>query len=53
MIVSAPLIVATVVVAYLISSIHILKEYERGVIFRLGSFCRSRKAPASSWSSGP
>jgi regulator of protease activity HflC (stomatin/prohibitin superfamily) len=45
MIVSAPLIVATVVVAYLISSIHILKEYERGVIFRLGKLLPEPKGP--------
>ena len=29
-------------VLYLISSIHILKEYERGVVFRSGSCCRSQ-----------
>ena len=45
MIVSPVLIVATVVVVYLISSIHILKEYERGVIFRLGKLLPEPKGP--------
>jgi regulator of protease activity HflC (stomatin/prohibitin superfamily) len=45
MIVSPTLIVATVVVVYLISSIHILKEYERGVIFRLGKLLPQPKGP--------
>lgn len=43
MMVSPLLIVIVVVVLYLISSIKILKEYERGVIFRLG---RVRNAAA-------
>ena len=33
---SLPMIVAVIVVIYLLSSIKILAEYERGVIFRLG-----------------
>lgn len=31
-----PAIVAIIVVLYILSSIKILREYERGVIFRLG-----------------
>jgi regulator of protease activity HflC (stomatin/prohibitin superfamily) len=45
MIVSPALIVAMIVVLYLISSIHILKEYERGVIFRLGKLLPLPKGP--------
>jgi regulator of protease activity HflC (stomatin/prohibitin superfamily) len=45
MIVSPALIVATIVVIYLVSSIHILKEYERGVIFRLGKLLPQPKGP--------
>ena len=33
---SPMLVVAVIVVLYVLSSIHILPEYERGVIFRLG-----------------
>ena len=40
-----PLIVAIVVVIYLFSSIHILAEYERGVIFRLGKLLAQTKGP--------
>ena len=40
-----PLIVAIVVVIYLFSSIHILAEYERGVIFRLGKLLPQTKGP--------
>jgi regulator of protease activity HflC (stomatin/prohibitin superfamily) len=39
------LIIAVVVVFYLISSIKILNEYERGVIFRLGKLLPSPKGP--------
>jgi regulator of protease activity HflC (stomatin/prohibitin superfamily) len=39
------LIVAIVVVLYLISSIKILREYERGVIFRLGRLLPQAKGP--------
>ena len=42
---SPALIVAVVVVLYLVSSIHILKEYERGVIFRLGKLMPQTKGP--------
>ncbi|MCL4813795.1 MAG: slipin family protein [Vicinamibacteraceae bacterium] len=45
MIVSAPLIFVTVVLLYLISSIKILAEYERGVIFRLGKLLPRPKGP--------
>ena len=45
MIVSPLLIVLVVVVLYVISSIHILKEYERGVIFRLGKLLPEPKGP--------
>jgi regulator of protease activity HflC (stomatin/prohibitin superfamily) len=39
------LIVAAIVVFYLISSIKILNEYERGVIFRLGKLLDQPKGP--------
>ncbi len=39
------LIVAAIVVFYLLSSIKILNEYERGVIFRLGKLLSSPKGP--------
>jgi regulator of protease activity HflC (stomatin/prohibitin superfamily) len=45
MIVSAPLIFFAVVVLYLLSSIKILAEYERGVIFRLGKLLPKPKGP--------
>jgi regulator of protease activity HflC (stomatin/prohibitin superfamily) len=45
MIIPPVLVVATIVVIYLISSIHILKEYERGVIFRLGKLLPEPKGP--------
>jgi regulator of protease activity HflC (stomatin/prohibitin superfamily) len=41
----APLIVALIVVLYLISSIKVLAEYERGVIFRLGKLLDRPKGP--------
>ena len=40
-----PLIVAVIVVLYLLSSIKILAEYERGVIFRLGRVLQEPKGP--------
>ena len=40
-----PIIVAIVVAIYLFSSIHILAEYERGVIFRLGKLLPKTKGP--------
>jgi regulator of protease activity HflC (stomatin/prohibitin superfamily) len=39
------LIITIVIVAYLINSIKILKEYERGVIFRLGRVLAQPKGP--------
>jgi regulator of protease activity HflC (stomatin/prohibitin superfamily) len=39
------LFVLAIVVVYLISSIKILSEYERGVIFRLGKLLRQPKGP--------
>ncbi len=39
------LIVAAIVMFYLLSSIKILNEYERGVIFRLGKLLSSPKGP--------
>ena len=47
------LIFLAIVVLYILNSIKILREYERGVIFRLGRALPTPKAPASSWSSGP
>jgi regulator of protease activity HflC (stomatin/prohibitin superfamily) len=43
--ISPGLIVIVIVVLYLISSIKILAEYERGVIFRLGKLLPSAKGP--------
>ena len=45
MILTPALIIALVAVAYLISSIHILREYERGVVFRLGKLLPQPKGP--------
>jgi regulator of protease activity HflC (stomatin/prohibitin superfamily) len=45
MIVSPTLIVLVVLAVYLISSIQILAEYERGVIFRLGKLLPRPKGP--------
>jgi regulator of protease activity HflC (stomatin/prohibitin superfamily) len=42
---SLPMIVAAIVVIYLLSSIKILAEYERGVIFRLGRVLANPKGP--------
>src|SRR4026209_2271643 len=39
------LIVAFIIVVYLLSSIKILREYERGVIFRLGKLLPEPKGP--------
>ena len=42
----SPAIIAVVVVLmYLVSSIHILREYERGVVFRLGKLLPHPKGP--------
>ncbi len=45
MMLSPSLIVAIVVVLYVLSSIQILAEYERGVIFRLGKLLPQPKGP--------
>jgi regulator of protease activity HflC (stomatin/prohibitin superfamily) len=42
---SLPLVVVVIVVLYMLSSIKILAEYERGVIFRLGRVLREPKGP--------
>jgi regulator of protease activity HflC (stomatin/prohibitin superfamily) len=42
---SPTLIIAVVIVLYVFSSIQILAEYERGVIFRLGKLLASPKGP--------
>ncbi len=42
---SLPIIVVVIVVIYLLSSIKILAEYERGVIFRLGHLLTQAKGP--------
>ncbi len=42
--ISAPILIA-IVVLYLLSSIKILREYERGVIFRLGRMLGTPKGP--------
>ena len=39
------LVVAAIAVLYLLTSIHILPEYERGVIFRLGKLLPAPKGP--------
>ena len=39
------LIIAAIVVLYLLNSIKILREYERGVIFRLGRALPEPKGP--------
>jgi regulator of protease activity HflC (stomatin/prohibitin superfamily) len=43
--VSPTLIVVLLVLVYLVSCIHILKEYERGVVFRLGKLLPAAKGP--------
>ncbi|MBI1873058.1 MAG: slipin family protein [Acidobacteria bacterium] len=45
MTISPPLIVVFIVVLYIFSSIKILAEYERGVIFRLGKLLPAAKGP--------
>ena len=42
---SPEVLVAVIIVVYLLSSIKILPEYERGVIFRLGKLLRTPKGP--------
>lgn len=45
MILPPVLIIVLVLLLYLMSSIHILKEYERGVVFRLGKLLPQPKGP--------
>lgn len=45
MILSPILVLAFVLLLYLFSSVHILSEYERGVIFRLGKLLPEAKGP--------
>src|SRR5688572_3934764 len=45
MMLSPALVVGLVVVLYLISSIKILREYERAVVFRLGKLLPQPKGP--------
>jgi len=43
--ISAWLVVPAILVLYMLASIKILREYERGVIFRLGRLLPSAKGP--------
>jgi len=45
MIISAPMIIVVVLLLYLFSVVNILREYERGVIFRLGRLLPEPKGP--------
>ena len=45
MIISPVLLAALVLLVYVVSTIHILREYERGVIFRLGKLLPLPKGP--------
>jgi regulator of protease activity HflC (stomatin/prohibitin superfamily) len=40
-----PLVVTVVVAGYLFSAVHVLREYERGVVFRLGRLLGKPKGP--------
>ena len=40
-----PAVIVVLVVAYLFSAVHVLREYERGVIFRLGRILDKPKGP--------
>ena len=47
---SLPILFAIVIVLlYLINALNILKEYERGVIFRLGRVKEAAKGPGVIW----
>ena len=47
---SLPLLFAVVIVVlYVINALNILKEYERGVIFRLGRVKEAAKGPGVIW----
>ena len=48
MLISPTLIVAAIVAFYLLSSIKILNEYERAVVFRLGKLLDAPKGPGVS-----
>src|SRR5437868_14263736 len=43
--ISLPFVAGIIVIIYLLSSIKILAEYERGVIFRLGKLLPAPKGP--------
>ena len=43
--VSIPIIIVGIIVPYLLNSIKVLREYERGVIFRLGRVLPQPKGP--------
>ena len=45
MIISPVLIAIVVIAAYLVSSLYVLREYERGVVFRLGKLLPQPKGP--------
>jgi regulator of protease activity HflC (stomatin/prohibitin superfamily) len=45
MIIPFPILVTIIVVLYILSAIKILREYERGVIFRLGRLLPYAKGP--------
>ena len=45
MIISPLLIALVVIAAYLVSSLYVLREYERGVVFRLGKLLPQPKGP--------
>jgi hypothetical protein len=45
-------VVPVVLAIYLLSSIKILSEFERAVIFRLGRFLPNPRGPVSLWYSG-
>src|SRR5258708_7062817 len=45
MIIPLPILVTIIVVLYILSAIKILREYERGVIFRLGRLLPYAKGP--------
>jgi regulator of protease activity HflC (stomatin/prohibitin superfamily) len=45
MVMTAPIIIIGIVVLYILSSIKVLREYERGVIFRLGRVLPAPKGP--------
>jgi regulator of protease activity HflC (stomatin/prohibitin superfamily) len=46
---TSTLVIVLIIVIYMLSSIKILAEYERGVIFRLGRVLPKPKGPGPSW----